>query len=130
MLRAAVLIILLSSSAMAQQPEVLIMGGRNQDEFIGCLTCGDFDSDSVWNKFSRHGWGNKFGTWNQFGEHKGQFGSNSACNEFASNPPVLVDRRGNYFGELTVNQYRNGSVCGASGNQQLCRALKVMCSDR
>jgi hypothetical protein len=118
-----------SGLAIAQsQPEVLIMGGRSHDEFLGCLTCGEMSRDSVWNDMSRYGWGNSFGVWNGFGQHKSRFSTTSACNEFASNPPILVDRRGNTYGALTLNEFRQGSVCGAGGVERLCNALRVMCA--
>jgi hypothetical protein len=109
-------------------PEVLIMGGLNNEEFLGCLTCAYTDQESVWNDLSRHGWGNGFGTWNSFGPNKSPFSSTSACNEFASSPPKLVDRRGNYYGYLTINEFKQGSVCAITGVEQICIALRVMCS--
>jgi hypothetical protein len=31
----------------------------------------------------------------------------SACNEYANYPPVVVDRAGNFYGYLTLNEYKN-----------------------
>jgi hypothetical protein len=118
-----------STGAHAQSREILIMGGPNHDEFLGCLTCSEFDSNSVWNDFSRHGFGNEFGTWNRFGQHASKFSTSSACNEYATRGPVLVDRSGNFYGRLSVNRFAQDSVCGPNGVEQLCMALRVMCSD-
>lgn len=112
----------------ARAQEVLIFGGDGHKEFLGCLTCNEYSGDSVWNDFSQHGWRNSFGTWNPFGQYKNPFSSYSACNEFASDPPVLVDRTGNYYGRLSVSQYKSGSMCSVSGNARICRATKVMCA--
>src|SRR3989344_1059053 len=117
---------LIASTAGSQSREIIIMGGGSQDRFLGCLTCGEFTQDSVWNQYSRHGWENKFGTWNRFGEHANPYGPNSACNQFGTNAPVLVDRQGEFYGRLSVNEYAEGSVCGVNGAPQICRALKVM----
>jgi hypothetical protein len=85
--------------------------------------------NSVWNDMSQYGWNNGFGKWNPFGQYKNPFSSYSACNEFTSNGPVLVDRDGNFYGRLTINEFVSKSICGVSGSPKLCRALKVMCAD-
>lgn len=118
----------LTGYVSAQTQDVIIMGGRSQAEFLGCLTCNEYDSNSVWNEYSKHGWENKYGTWNKYGENAGRYGANSACNPYGTNGPALVDRQGNFYGRLTVNEYDQGSVRGISGVPQICRALKVMCA--
>jgi hypothetical protein len=112
----------------AQTVQLLIFGGDRHKEFLGCLNCSEMDATSVWNDMSQYGWGNGFGVWNPFGPYKNPFASQSACNEFANDPPVIVDRAGNAYGYLTVNEYKPGSVCAAQGVQKLCTALKVMCT--
>lgn len=121
--------IALASIAFAQsRPEILIMGGRDHDEFLGCLTCSESSRNSVWNSYSEHGWENNYGTWNSYGPHKSRYSTTSARNEYSTNPPILVDRQGNAYGELTVNRFRQGSVCAPGGPDQICNALRVMCS--
>lgn len=112
----------------ATDTEIVILGGSNHDEFLGCLSCSNSHPESVWNNVSRHGWGNGFGTWNPFGPHRNPYGMNSACNQYSQSPPILVDRQGNLYGTLSVNAYARGSICGAAGNPQVCRALRVMCA--
>ena len=124
---ACALALAFSYPAYAQTRErILIFGGTNHDEFLGCLNCSDTDSDSVWNDTSQYGWANGFGKWNSFGSNKSEFSSTSACNEFSTSGPVLVDRRGNFYGTLTVNEFAKGSICGLNGSEQVCRALKVI----
>jgi hypothetical protein len=110
--------------------DVLIFGGDNNKEFLGCLSCNEMAGNSVWNDMSTYGWRNGFGKWNPFGQYKNPYSSYSACNEFTQNSPVLVDREGNFYGRLTTNEFVNKSICGISGNERICRALKVMCSDQ
>ena len=117
------------TAVIAQNNEIIVMGGRNQDTFLGCITCGEHDVDSVWNQYGRHGWQNKFGTWNRFGQHANPYGANSACNQYGSQGPILVDRQGNYYGHLSVNEHQPDSVCGPRGVRQICIAVKVMCAD-
>ncbi len=112
----------------SQQQDLLIFGGSGNREFLGCVSCSETSRDSIWNDYSQYGWNNGFGKWNPFGEFKNPFSSYSACNEFSSNGPVLVTRNGKFFGRLTVNEFAQGSVCGISGNEQLCQALKIMCA--
>jgi hypothetical protein len=118
----------LSAPAIAAE-DILIYGGDKNKEFLGCLSCNEYSANSVWNEMSTYGWKNGFGKWNPFGPHKNPFSSTSACNEFSSNGPVLVDKKGKFYGRLTLNEYVGGSICGASGSAEICRALKVMCSD-
>ncbi|MNT44163.1 hypothetical protein D3C72_1806800 [compost metagenome] len=118
-----------SSIAAAQSREILIMGGQSQDTFLGRLTCNEYASNSVWNEHSPHGWSNKYGTWNRYGQHASEYASHSACNPYSSSAPALVDRQGNFYGRLSTNEYAAGSICGAQGAPQICRALRVMCAD-
>ncbi len=50
--------------------EILIFGGQNNKEFLGCLTCSEMSANSVFNDFSQYGWANGFGVWNPFGPYK------------------------------------------------------------
>ncbi len=122
-----IFILLLINLEIVNAQEILIFGGRNNKEFLGCLTCNEMSGDSVWNEMSQFGWNNNFGKWNSFGEYKNSFSSYSACNEFTSSAPVLVDKQGNFYGRLTINEFAQGSICSISGNQKICMALKVMC---
>ena len=67
-----------------------------------------------------YGWKNGFGKWNPYGQFKNPYSSYSACNEYTSNGPVLVDREGKFYGRLTMNAYASGSVCGATGSEKIC----------
>lgn len=130
-LRPAIIAILCTAfgpTAIAQSKDVLIFGGDGHKQFLGCLTCGEFATDSVWNEFSSYGWRNSFAIWNPFGDYKNPYSSYSACNDYASDPPVLVDRTGGFYGRLSTNSYDPKSICSVSGNERICRALKVMCA--
>ena len=125
-----VFILILCISPNAFAADILIFGGTNHEDFLGCLTCNPYSNDSVFNKFSRYGWENDFGIWNPFGQYRNQYSRVSACNEYTSNSPVLVDRLGTYYGRLTINQYSIESICGIRGNAQICKILMIMCSRR
>jgi hypothetical protein len=36
--------------------EILIFGGEGHREFLGCLNCNEFATNSIWNEFSTYGW--------------------------------------------------------------------------
>ena len=114
--------------AAASDDEILIFGGANNDVFLGCLNCAESDAKSVWNGYSRYGWANSYGIWSEYGQYGGEYGTYSACNPYTSTPPILVDRKGNSYGYLSVNEYKSGSVCSVMGAERVCRALKVMCA--
>lgn len=116
------------TQASAQTPQILIFGGSGHRDFLGCLNCGETDSSSVWNDISKYGWQNDIGVWNDISPYGNSFGPQSACNDIANDPPVLVDRQGNFYGRLSINELVTGSVCGLQGNEQICRAVKVMCA--
>jgi len=119
---------LLAVAVQAANEAILIFGGDEHDVFLGCLNCAETDPNSVWNESSKFGWVNNYGVWNEYGQYGGKYGSHSACNEYTSNPPILVDREGNSYGYLGINPYKAGSVCSSSGVEQVCRALRVMCA--
>lgn len=95
----------MSFTTAVAQTELLIFGGRNNDVFLGCLTCDRFNSASVLNSTGPHG--SRFAIdsiWNRYGDYGSRFSTYSPCNRFGTNPPVVVDRQGNFYGYLTISQ--------------------------
>lgn len=87
------------------QKELLVFGGDNHTEFLGCLTCSAMDRTSVFNQYGIHG--SPYGRAsiaNHFSANGNAYGRHSACNPYAADPPVVVDREGHYYGTLTVNE--------------------------
>jgi hypothetical protein len=111
----------------AQNVPILIYGGDDNRDFLGCINCSENDPASVWNEYSKYGWSNTMGVWSDLRPYKSTISAESACNQFATHPPVLVDRQGNFYGLLTINQFTPRSICAFSGNSQICTALKDMC---
>lgn len=103
-----ILIILVSSYAMAEEPALFLFGGKQHDKFLGCLNCSKVDELSVWNKFGKYG--SKFSSdsiWNQFGPYGSKFNSLSPWNKFSSDGPVIVDSGGGFYGYFTLNTFNN-----------------------
>ena len=104
-------LITFSSGAFAQ--DLLLFGGPNHDEYLGCLKCSDSRSDSVCNGFGK--FGNEFSSnmWNEFSSPYGnEFSSSSPWNEFSGSKsvPVLVDKNGKFYGYFTINDTRSDAV--------------------
>jgi hypothetical protein len=88
--------------------ELLVFGGQSHDVFLGCLNCSQYASSSVSNQFGAFGSPySATSILNAFGTYGSKYSQFSACNEYASYPPVVVDRAGNFYGYLTLNEYKN-----------------------
>lgn len=104
----------------------MFFGGRNHGTYLGCLTCDEFESDSVSNSYgpydstyARNSVSNQFG---EFGSRYSQYGG---CNSYATDPPVIVDRAGEFYGRLKLNGYHPQ----ASRDPQLLAWLSTGCAD-
>ena len=95
-------------SPIGIRTELLLFGDRNHKTFLGCLNCGQYDSASVCNRYGNHG--SRFSSesiWNRFREYGSRFASYSPWNKYATNPPVIVDREGNFYGYFTSNRFHS-----------------------
>lgn len=120
----------LLAQAQAQNKRLMLFGGQGHKEFLGCLNCPSTDAKSVWNQHSTHGFENTYGTWSSYGNYANTYSGFSMCNEYASDPPVIVDMEGSFYGRMTVSEYKQGSVCAYTGDEKLCRAVKSVCATR
>ncbi|NIV98375.1 hypothetical protein GWN26_04165 [Candidatus Saccharibacteria bacterium] len=87
------------------QKKLMLFGGRNNKIYLGCLNCGEYSRDSIFNAYGSHG--NKYSAtsiWNSYGEYGSKYSDYSPWNPYASDPPVIVDQDGNFYGYFTVNQ--------------------------
>jgi hypothetical protein len=85
-----------------------IFGGENHDVFLGCLNCNTYTSNSIWNEYGTYG--NHYSItsiWNEYGTYGSTYSSLSPWNSYASDPPVVVDENGNFYGYLTINIYNS-----------------------
>lgn len=92
---------------MAQGQTLHIYGGEEM-EYLGCLNCDKYDSNSIWNQYGTYG--NKYAyncIWNAYGTYGNEYSDYSPFNQYASKPPVVVDKEGNFYGYLTINSYNN-----------------------
>ena len=85
-----------------------LYGGKNHDEYLGCLNCDSYSSSSIWNEYGTYGSSyNSKSIWNEFGTYGSDYSSYSPWNAYASYPPVVVDKEGGFYGYFTVNEYKS-----------------------
>jgi len=93
--------------------KTMLFGGAEKKEYLGCLDCNEFASDSICNGFGKYG--NEFsssGIFNEFAGYGNEFSSRSPWNEFSTSNevPVLVDENGKFYGYFTINEHRRDAV--------------------
>jgi hypothetical protein len=87
---------------------LMVFGGPGHTTYLGCLNCSNGVGDSV---FTEGGTYN--GSYlppnivNRSSAFVSAHSPYSACNEFAADPPVIIDERGTSYGRLTVNLQRS-----------------------
>ena len=65
--------------------KTMLFGGSSHKEYLGCLECSEFASDSICNGFGKYG--NEFssaGLFNEFAAYGNEFSSKSPWNEYSS----------------------------------------------
>jgi hypothetical protein len=126
--------------AQAPRPVVSIFGGSDHKKLLGCLTCEPSDANSIFNS------GGDFGhcgglafdnlychtLLSAFGTAGLVADATSACGPGSSNPPVLVDPDGGYYGRFSVGTLLGhaDSVCSTLSrfySDALCKVVKRVC---
>ena len=93
-------------SEVTPSGKLMLFGGPGHNTYLGCLNCSEFARDSVLNEFGRHGSAFQADSiFNKIGQYGSAISAYSACNPIASDPPVIVDSQGRFYGRLTVNEY-------------------------
>ncbi|MDR0641491.1 MAG: hypothetical protein LBG07_03430 [Treponema sp.] len=76
--------------------------------FLGTFE-NEYSSNSVYNEYGNYG--SKYSSssiFNKYGNYGSDYSDQSPFNRYASNPPGLYDRRGNFYGTLSINKYASG----------------------
>lgn len=104
-----------AAASQVQSTKLMIFGGTDHKTYLGCLNCNEYATDSVFNSYGTHGSPySSESIWNHYSEYGSQYSIYSACNPFASDPPVIVDQNGTYYGRLTLNEYHPQRGSGTS----------------
>lgn len=122
-----------------QSRKIMIFGGRDHRTYLGCLNCPQSANDSIFNERGEYGHcpgpfsDNLFcrGPFKDFGS-SGPFHDLSACGSGASEPPVIVDDDGGYYGRFSIGGPfgHSDSVCGTFSrfkNARVCEVVEWVC---
>ena len=86
--------------------KLMIFGGSDHQTYLGCLNCAETAPDSISNEYGQNGSRySQASIWNHYGEFGSPYQPYSACNPYSTDPPIIVDDVGTYYGRLTVNQF-------------------------
>lgn len=97
--------------------ELLLFSGK---VFLGCITCSDYDSNSIHNSFGQYGSSySQTSIRNHFSKYGDNYSDTSVCNRYANNPPVIVDGNGGFYGVMTLNRYHRNYHNNANINDFL-----------
>jgi hypothetical protein len=88
-----------------QAPKALLLfGGQDHKDFLGCLNCVDSSPASVCNELGKFGSSlNSNSIWNSLGKYGSSLSQYSPWNSLAHNAPIVVDRDGKSYGYFSVN---------------------------
>ena len=107
------LVLLISSlyavtSATPQSAKALLLfGGKEHKDFLGCLNCANTAQASVCNEFKYGSTFNSNSIWNSFGPYGSSFSEYSPWNSFTDKAPIIVDRGGRSYGYFSVNAFHH-----------------------
>ncbi len=89
----------------------MLFGGSNHDVYLGCFNCSDIASGSIHNDIGKYGSDiSSSSIFNDIGKYGSDISEYSPCNDIASNPPVLVDEAGAFYGYLTLNYIKAKAI--------------------
>ncbi len=78
---------------------------KEHDIYLGCLSCPKDHKDSVQNKNGTYG--SKYSSksiFSKYGEYGKKYSKLSPCFKYATNPPIVADEDGNFYGFFSVNK--------------------------
>ena len=85
-----------------------IYGGKSYDVYLGCLNCNPYDANSIWNAYGTYGSVYSSNSiWNAYGTYGSNYNSYSPWNAYSNDPPVIVDKQGNFYGYFTKNAFKS-----------------------
>jgi hypothetical protein len=94
----------------AGDTKLMLFAGNNNKVYLGCINCDASEWDSVVSEVgpkgkSSTGRYSEESIWNRFGPFGSRLSNTSPWSTFASDPPIIVDQDGNYYGRFTLNKF-------------------------
>jgi hypothetical protein len=96
-----------SAAPVASDISLYLFGGINNSVYLGCLTCNQFNAESICNAFGTYG--SSFSSssiWNQFGTYGSPFQTFSPWNSFSNSGPLIVGSNNLNYGFFTTNAFK------------------------
>jgi len=94
------------AGGVAPPLKLMLFGGESHKTYLGCLSCDEYGTDSVVNKYGSYGSSySDTSIWNHYSDFGSPYSDYGACNPYANDPPVIVDSAGKFYGRLTLNVY-------------------------
>jgi hypothetical protein len=85
--------------------QLKIYGGKNHNQFLGCINCSTEDLKSIWCIYGNYGsTHNAKSIWNGEGIYGSKKSNYSPFDDNAKYPPLIVDEKGKSYGYLTINK--------------------------
>lgn len=76
--------------------------------FLGTFES-EYSKNSIYNQYGTYGTPySAESIFNKYGNYGSDYSQYSPFNKYANNGPWLMDRRGNYYGRLSINKYAQG----------------------
>ncbi len=111
LLAVGLLLLLGAQTARATVNPLLLFGGPEQQDFLGCLTCDAAEPYSIWNPESDYGSPtHPSSIWNRRGRYGSVASPHSPWSRHPRSVPVVVDRAGNLCGNFAVDRAFPGRV--------------------
>jgi len=105
------LLVLGATPARATVNPLLLFGGPQQQDFLGCVTCDATEPYSIWNPESDYGSpSHPLSIWNREGRYGSDDSPHSPWSRRPESVPVVVDRAGNLCGNFAVDRAFPGRV--------------------
>jgi tetratricopeptide (TPR) repeat protein len=95
-----------NASGTSGQGKLMIFAGSSHETYLGCLNCAEAAPDSISNEYGQNGSRySQASIWNHYSQFASAYAPYSACNPYSTDPPVIVDDAGTYYGRLTLNEF-------------------------
>jgi hypothetical protein len=93
--------------------ELYVYGYAPTLVFLGCLTCSEYSTASVFNPYGSYG--SEYSSTsmlNRYSQWGSSYSDTSACNSFATHPPIVIRGSNTTIGFLTRNTAVNNALRG------------------
>jgi hypothetical protein len=104
-------LILCAPGPASAEQALLLYGGSEHNEFLGCLNCDRYQENSINKTYGQFGISySSLIIWNHYGVYGSAYSATGVCNHYAADAPIIIDKSGKFYGRLTLNNYAQGAI--------------------